>query len=124
MHQGGSGTTAQAMLAGRPMLIVPYGWDQPDNAARIVRQGSGLTIARPHYSAETASLALRRLLQEPAFAASAARASGVLKSEDALDGACNAIEKLLAAQPGVAPVASSAPGPATRYAESSGDQQS
>ena len=32
VHQGGSGTTGQAMRAGRPQLIVPYGWDQPDNA--------------------------------------------------------------------------------------------
>ena len=32
VHQGGVGTVAQAMLAGRPMLIVPFSHDQPDNA--------------------------------------------------------------------------------------------
>ncbi len=46
VHQGGSGTTAQALLAGVPQLIVPYGWDQPDNAARVQRLGAGLTLAR------------------------------------------------------------------------------
>src|ERR1700731_2536689 len=29
VHQGGSGTTGEALRSGRPMLIVPYGWDQP-----------------------------------------------------------------------------------------------
>src|SRR5262249_15866724 len=37
VHQGGVGTTAQAMRSGRPMLVMPYAHDQPDNAARIVR---------------------------------------------------------------------------------------
>jgi UDP:flavonoid glycosyltransferase YjiC (YdhE family) len=46
VHQGGSGTTGQALLAGHPQLIVPYGWDQPDNGARVVRLGVGLCLAR------------------------------------------------------------------------------
>ena len=37
VHQGGSGTTGQALRAGRPMLIVPFGWDrqttQPESNA-------------------------------------------------------------------------------------------
>jgi len=37
VHQGGSGTIGEAMRSGRPMLVVPYDWDQPDNAARIER---------------------------------------------------------------------------------------
>jgi rhamnosyltransferase subunit B len=45
VHQGGSGTTGHALRAGRPMLVVPYGWDQPDNAARIERLGTGLHLA-------------------------------------------------------------------------------
>jgi UDP:flavonoid glycosyltransferase YjiC (YdhE family) len=32
VHPGGIGTTAQALVAGRPMLVVPYAFDQPDNA--------------------------------------------------------------------------------------------
>ncbi len=65
VHQGGSGTTGQALRAGRPMLIVPYGWDQPDNAARIERLGSGLHVPRTDYSPKTATAALERLLGEP-----------------------------------------------------------
>jgi rhamnosyltransferase subunit B len=32
VHQGGMGTTAQVLRAGKPMLVVPHGFDQPDNA--------------------------------------------------------------------------------------------
>ena len=37
VHQGGIGTTAQALRAGRPMLVVPWSHDQPDNAERVRR---------------------------------------------------------------------------------------
>ena len=37
IHQGGIGTTAQALRARRPMLVVPHAFDQPDNALRVVK---------------------------------------------------------------------------------------
>ena len=37
VHQGGIGTLAQALHAGRPMLVVPFSHDQPDNAERAQR---------------------------------------------------------------------------------------
>ena len=42
VHQGGVGTTAQCLRAGKPMLIMPYSHDQPDNARRMRR----LKVAR------------------------------------------------------------------------------
>jgi UDP:flavonoid glycosyltransferase YjiC (YdhE family) len=50
VHQGGIGTTAQALRSGRPMLIMPYSHDQPDNAARVERLGVGRTIERTRYT--------------------------------------------------------------------------
>ena len=41
VHQGGVGTTAQCLRAGRPMLIMPYSHDQPDNARRMKPHGRG-----------------------------------------------------------------------------------
>ena len=32
VHQGGIGTTAEALRSGKPMLVVPHSHDQPDNA--------------------------------------------------------------------------------------------
>lgn len=43
VHQAGIGTLTQALAAGRPQLIVPFAFDQPDNARRAV----GLGVGRP-----------------------------------------------------------------------------
>lgn len=94
VHQGGSGTTAQAMIAGKPMLFVPYGWDQPDNAARIELMGAGLAVSRKTYSIESAAAALNRLLTEPHFAKRAAEIQAHME-KDGLTVACDAIESVL-----------------------------
>jgi UDP:flavonoid glycosyltransferase YjiC (YdhE family) len=39
VHSGGIGTTAQALAAGRPQLVVPVAFDQPDNARHAVVSG-------------------------------------------------------------------------------------
>jgi rhamnosyltransferase subunit B len=94
VHQGGSGTTGQALRVGRPQLIVPYAWDQPDNGVRIARLGAGLTLARSRYTPETATQALRTLLEDKRFTAKASHAAAHLSSENALGIACNAVEAL------------------------------
>lgn len=94
VHQGGSGTTGQAMQAGRPQLIVPFGWDQPDNAARMVRLGTALTLSRDNYTPSTAAHALERLLAEPHFLQHAASTQKQMQAEDGISSACNAIETL------------------------------
>jgi rhamnosyltransferase subunit B len=95
VHQGGSGTTGQALRAGRPMLVVPYGWDQPDNAARIERHGAGLHVSRTNYSPDTATKALQHLLGEPQFARRAATIGAGMEEENGEVLACDAIETLL-----------------------------
>ncbi len=97
VHQGGVGTTGQALRSGRPMLVVPWSHDQPDNGARIQRQGVGLTLTRSRYNAQTAAKALGRLLNEPAFAARAAEVGRQVAAEDGGATACDAIERYLAA---------------------------
>jgi UDP:flavonoid glycosyltransferase YjiC (YdhE family) len=61
VHQGGIGTTAQAMRAGRPALIVPFAHDQFDNAERVRRLGAAEVVYRSRYNALTAETALGRL---------------------------------------------------------------
>lgn len=95
VHQGGVGTTGQAMRAGRPMLVMPYGQDQPDNAARMVRLGVGRTIKRVRYTAVTAAAELAPLLNEPTYAAKALEVGKIVQSEDGVTAACNAIEDLM-----------------------------
>jgi UDP:flavonoid glycosyltransferase YjiC (YdhE family) len=95
VHQGGSGTTGQALRAGKPMLVVPYGWDQPDNAARIERLGTGLHVSRNAYSLKTAISALRCLLSEPHFARRATEIGKQMQDENGLALACDAVESIL-----------------------------
>lgn len=95
VHQGGSGTTGDALRAGRPMLVVPYGWDQPDNAMRVERLGAGLHLPRSKYTVEAAISAIRRLLDEPRFASVSAEINSRVQDEDAGGAACDAISALL-----------------------------
>ncbi|MGK5026984.1 glycosyltransferase [Janthinobacterium sp. RB2R34] len=44
VHHGGIGTSATVLAAGKPQLIVPFAFDQPDNAARLRRLGVAATV--------------------------------------------------------------------------------
>jgi rhamnosyltransferase subunit B len=95
VHQGGSGTIGQALRAGRPMLVVPFGWDQPDNGARVARLGVGLCLSRKDYSAQTAAAALDRLLGDPRFNVRATEVGKQVRMEEGLSLACDAIESVI-----------------------------
>ena len=95
VHQGGSGTTGQALRAGRPMLFVPYGWDQPDNGARVERLGAGLCLSRSAYSAKTAAAKLERLLGDSRFVSRATEIKLRMRQEEGLTLACDAIESVM-----------------------------
>jgi UDP:flavonoid glycosyltransferase YjiC (YdhE family) len=95
IHQGGVGTTAQALRAGRPMLIVPFAHDQFDNAARIVRLGVGRTLARRRYSPATCAAALSALLADSATASASADSVARLRAESGVIGACDEIARAL-----------------------------
>jgi UDP:flavonoid glycosyltransferase YjiC (YdhE family) len=97
VHQGGSGTTGQALRSGRPTLIVPYGWDQPDNGARVQRMGTGLCLPRSAYSAPAVAAALKRLLGDSSFATRATEIGARLQEKDGLTLACDAIQSVLRA---------------------------
>jgi rhamnosyltransferase subunit B len=94
IHQGGVGTTAQAMQAGRPMLVMPYSHDQPDNARRMRRLGLAGVIRRHDYTAERAARRIRRILGHPRFAARAAEVGRQVRQENGLANVCDALESL------------------------------
>ena len=92
VHQGGVGTTAQAMRAGMPMLVMPFSHDQPDHAYRMKKLGIGLGIARKNYRAEIVAQKLKWLLKNPAFARRAAAVGASIQAEDGVARACDEIE--------------------------------
>ncbi|OYQ62711.1 glycosyl transferase [Pseudanabaena sp. SR411] len=97
VHQGGIGTTSQALRAGCPTLVMPYSHDQPDNAARVERLGTSRTIPRNQYTAEQVAKQLRQLLGNPNYAAKASEIGGIIRAENGVGVACDAIEKQLQA---------------------------
>jgi rhamnosyltransferase subunit B len=97
VHQGGVGTTGQAMRAGRPMLVVPYAYDQPDNAERVARLGIARTLARNRYSGARAAREVRRLLDDASYAERAGEVGRRVRHEDGVRAACDALEALLPA---------------------------
>jgi len=96
VHQGGVGTTAQAMLAGKPMLVVPFSHDQPDNAARLHRKGVARVLERTRVSAAAFTHELAALLADEPLAARAQAMAARVRQEPGAAGAADAIEALLA----------------------------
>jgi rhamnosyltransferase subunit B len=95
VHQGGIGTMGQALRSGRPMLVVPFAHDQPDNALRAKGLGVARLVYPWRYSARRVAGHLRVLLEEPGYRARAGEVAKQVRSEDGVDAACAAIEELL-----------------------------
>jgi UDP:flavonoid glycosyltransferase YjiC (YdhE family) len=96
VHQGGVGTTAQCLRAGKPMLIMPYSHDQPDNGRRVRRLRVGRVIQRQNYTPLRVARKLGAMLDEPKYARRAAQVANMLASEDGVGAACDALEELYA----------------------------
>jgi UDP:flavonoid glycosyltransferase YjiC (YdhE family) len=95
IHQGGIGTTGQALRAGVPSLVVPFGHDQFDNGARVARLGCGRTLARRRYNAASAVRHLRALLEDASYSERAAEVGQTVRAEDGAKSAADRIEEVL-----------------------------
>ncbi|HBK23393.1 MAG TPA: glycosyltransferase [Planktothrix sp. UBA10369] len=95
VHHGGMGTTAEALRAGHPMLIVPFNYDQPDNAARVVRMGVGRMLDRNLYQASTVLAELKVLLGDPNYAIRVAEVSHYIAAEQGNRKAIDILETYL-----------------------------
>jgi UDP:flavonoid glycosyltransferase YjiC (YdhE family) len=96
VHQGGVGTTAQCLRAGRPMLIMPYSHDQPDNARRMQRLGVARVTQRASYKSARVARDMRAMLAEPEYEREAQAAARIMAREDGVKTACDALEQLCA----------------------------
>lgn len=94
IHHGGIGTTAQAMRAGKPQLVVPHFGDQPDNANRVERLGIGRMVAPSAYNPTRAARALASVLNTAHLNRTTYMARQ-LAHEDGVAAATDAIETAL-----------------------------
>jgi UDP:flavonoid glycosyltransferase YjiC (YdhE family) len=95
VHHGGIGTTSQGLRAGVPTLIVPFAFDQPDNAAHAQRLGTSRTLPRKKYRAGLVTRELDVLLTRPQYAATATRVAKELSRENGAAEACDMIEEFI-----------------------------
>jgi UDP:flavonoid glycosyltransferase YjiC (YdhE family) len=99
VHSGGIGTLAQALAAGRPQLIVPVAFDQPDNARRAVKLGVARSIPFGKTSADALMREIGRLLAAPEFNPRARAIGEEVRREDGASAACNALEGICQVSP-------------------------
>jgi UDP:flavonoid glycosyltransferase YjiC (YdhE family) len=94
VHQGGVGTTAQCLRAGKPMLIVPFSHDQPDNSRRMRRLKVAQGMQRGRYKLLRVARRLREMLDDSQLAGRAGIVAQQLSREDGVRTACDALEEL------------------------------
>jgi MGT family glycosyltransferase len=82
---GGHGTVVRALAAGVPLVVMPHGRDQADNAVRVTSRDAGVCIDRDADGA-TVAAAVRRVLDDPRYLR-AARDLGRSIRRDASSGA-------------------------------------
>ena len=103
VHHGGIGTTAQALAAGIPQLVMPMSYDQPDNAARVERLGVGLSIAPRRFKPPAVARRLEELLSSPTVPARCSEVALKFQGADPIDDACRLIEETVPLAAGAAP---------------------
>jgi MGT family glycosyltransferase len=107
----GLGTVHAALAHGLPLVCLPIGRDQPDNAARVVWHGAGLRLS-PKSSPAVIRAAVDRVLRDPAFVASARRFASAFVEEGPAERGSSALEGV-AGQAGSTRAATPRPSPAS-----------
>lgn len=93
VHHGGAGTTAAAIRAGKPQVIVPFFGDQPFWGKIMAQHGVAPDpIAQKSLTADNLAEALRRVTGDPAMAQAAEALGAGVRQEDGLKRAVEVIE--------------------------------
>ncbi len=95
ISHGGNNTTNETLAAGKPLLIMPVGGEQRDNASRVVYLGAGLRADLKSSTPEEIRKKVHRLLDEPSFAARARQIADALGQTNGPDVAARLIERVV-----------------------------
>ena len=93
IHHGGNNTVNETLAAGLPMLVIPIGGEQSDNASRVVYLGAGLRARAGRGYEIRAKVEL--LLGDPAYRQRAARVSAILARSDGAGAVVRFLERIL-----------------------------
>ena len=101
---GGHGTVVKALAAGVPLLILPMGRDQPDNAARVTARGAGLRL-KHGASSRMIAADVHRLMNDDHFRMAARRMGEHIRATAGPHVAVERIEMRAACSVAAAPTA-------------------
>jgi len=79
---GGHGTVIRSLAAGVPLVVMPQGRDQADNAARVESRGAGVTI-KSNAPPATIGAAVKRVLEDRSYADAAKRLGDHIRADAA-----------------------------------------
>jgi MGT family glycosyltransferase len=91
---GGNNTVTECMWFGRPMLVLPIFWDQPDNAQRVAERGYGVRLDTYRRSRSELHQAVDRLLTDGALRDRCAAAGQRLRRDPGTARAAGLIESV------------------------------
>lgn len=95
LSHAGHGSVLKALYHGTPMILVPWGRDQPGNASRAKETGAALVIDREDFGENSMNRGVKQILADPGVRSSALRASERLSRQDPAAMACRYIETLI-----------------------------
>ena len=95
VHHGGIGTTVMSLRHGVPSVVVPFGYDQPDNAGRLERLGVARVLRRQRLTTRRIEKALRQVLENPTMGSRAREYAQKINPEADLQRSLDALEKLV-----------------------------
>jgi len=91
VHHGGIGTVSNALTAGTPQLILPFAFDQMDNAVRVEKLGAGSWLKPAQRNAREIAAVLSSFLKSDARTSSQ-RFAGSAGLRNGIECAANQIE--------------------------------
>ena len=94
VHHGGVGTLAQALRAGCPQLVMPFSFDQPDNAIRLIELGVGAAISPETFTCDAVAQSLKELMHSRAVHDACQLAASRFDGVDSISQTCDLIEAL------------------------------
>jgi UDP:flavonoid glycosyltransferase YjiC (YdhE family) len=97
VHHGGIGTTAAALAAGVPQLIMPMSHDQPNNAHWVTKMGTGGRLLPKNFTAPNAAAVLAELLNSEQVKRACAKSAERCARQDAIADTADLIEKTVSA---------------------------
>ena len=95
VSHAGHGSVMKALWHGRPMVLVPWGRDQPGVAARAAALGVAQVVARDDVTADVLSAAVERALTDASMLEAATQQGERLRNTDPQATAAALLEALM-----------------------------